>query len=112
MPSIAGWADTPTITIWGRHILGQVQRAQGHLDAAAMACRQALETTAPRGRPPLPAAGPAYVGLAEVAYQRNELDAALRHVTDGIALCRQLAYTPPLAAVVGPSGRAKARCRT
>ena len=98
VPSIAGWADTPTITIWGRHILGQVQRAQGHLDAAAMACRQALETTAPRGRPPLPAAGPAYVGLAEVAYQRNELDAALRHVTDGIALCRQLAYTPPLAA--------------
>ena len=35
--------------------------------------------------------------LAEVAYQRNELDAALRHVTVGIALCRQLAYTPPLA---------------
>ena len=98
VPSIAGWADTPTITIWGRHILGQVQRAQGHLDAAALACRQALETTAPRGRPPLPAAGPAYVGLAEVAYQRNELEAALRHVTDGIALCRQLAYTPPLAA--------------
>ena len=33
-----------------------------------------------------------------MAYERNELDAALRHVTDGIALCRQLAYTPPLAA--------------
>ena len=33
-----------------------------------------------------------------MAYQRNELDAALRHVTEGIALCRQLAYTPPLAA--------------
>ena len=98
VPSIAGWAHTPTITIWGRHLLGQVQRAQGHLDAAALACRLALETTAPPGRPPLPAAGPAYVGLAEVAYQRNELDAALRHVTDGIALCRQLAYTPPLAA--------------
>ena len=98
VPSIAGWAHTPTITIWGRHILGQVQRAQGHLDAAALACQLALETTAPPGRPPLPAAGPAYVGLAEVAYQRNELDAALRHVTGGIALCRQLAYTPPLAA--------------
>ena len=98
VPSIAGWAHTPTITIWGRHILGQVQRAQGHLDAEALACRLALETTAPPGLPPLPAAGPAYVGLAEVAYQRNELDAALRHVTDGIALCRQLAYTPPLAA--------------
>jgi LuxR family maltose regulon positive regulatory protein len=46
---------------------------------------------------PPPAAGPAYVGLGEVAYQRNELDTALRHVTEGIALCRQFVYTPPLA---------------
>ena len=37
------------------------------------------------------------VGLGEVAYQRNELDTALRHVTEGIALCRQFAYTQPLA---------------
>ena len=43
-------------------------------------------------------AGAAHVGLAEVAYQRNELDTALRHATEGIRLCRQLAYTPPLAA--------------
>ena len=98
VPSIAGWADRPTITVWGRHILGQVQRAQGRLDAAARACRQALERTAPPGRPLLPAAGPAYVGLGEVAYQRNELDVALQYLTEGIALCRQLAYTPPLAA--------------
>ena len=55
--------------------------------------------TSPRRRAcsPLPAAGPAHVGLAEVAYERNELDAALRHVTEGIALCRQFVYTPPLA---------------
>ena len=33
-----------------------------------------------------------------IAYQRDELDTALRHVTEGIALCRQFAYTPPLAA--------------
>jgi LuxR family maltose regulon positive regulatory protein len=37
------------------------------------------------------------VGLAEVAYQQGELEAALRHVTEGIAGCRQLAYTQPLA---------------
>ncbi len=98
VPSIAGWADRPTITVWGRHILGQVQRARGRLDTATLACRQALERTALPGRPTLPAAGPAYVGLAEVAYQRSELDDALRYVTEGIALCRQLAYTPPLAA--------------
>ena len=63
-----------------------------------LTCEQALETTAGPGRPPLPAAGPGYVGLAEVAYQRNELDAALRHVTEGIALCRSFVYTLPLAA--------------
>ena len=49
------------------------------------------------------------MGLAEVAYQRNELDTALRHVTEGIALCRQFVYTPPLAtglvdAGVDPAG--------
>ena len=38
------------------------------------------------------------MGLGEVAYQRNELDTALRHVSEGIALCRQFVYTPPLAA--------------
>ena len=49
-------------------------------------------------RPPPPTAGPAYVGLGEVAYQRNEMELALQHVTKGIALCRQFVYTPPLAA--------------
>ena len=39
----------------------------------------------------------AYVGLAEVAYQQNELDAALRHVSEGIALCRRFVYTAALA---------------
>ena len=35
--------------------------------------------------------------MAEVAYQREQLDTALAHVTEGIALCRRLAYTQPLA---------------
>jgi LuxR family transcriptional regulator, maltose regulon positive regulatory protein len=37
------------------------------------------------------------VGLGEVAYQRNELDTALQHVTEGIALCRRFVYTASLA---------------
>ena len=85
------------IAAWAYHDLGQVQRAQGRLDAAAGTYQQALEVTAPPGRPALPAAGIAYVGLAEVAYQRNELDTALRHLTEGLALCRQLNFTQPLA---------------
>ena len=96
---IGGWqaAGQPTVTAWGGYQLGQVQRAQGRLDAAVGTYWQALEATVPSGRPPLPAAGPAYVGLGEVAYQRNELDRALELVTEGIALCRRFAYTPPLA---------------
>ena len=98
--SIAGFlaAGQHIESAWSGYSLVQIQRAQGRLDAAACTCRQMLEITVGAGRPPLPAAGPGYVGLAEMAYQRNELDTALRHVTEGIILCRQLAYTPPLAA--------------
>jgi LuxR family maltose regulon positive regulatory protein len=35
--------------------------------------------------------------LAEVLYERNDLASALDHATQGVALCRQLAFTPPLA---------------
>ena len=35
--------------------------------------------------------------MAEVAYQRNELEAALRQISEGIERCRQLTYTQPLA---------------
>ena len=33
-----------------------------------------------------------------MAYQRDELDLALQHVTEGIALCLRFVYTPPLSA--------------
>src|SRR6266700_867475 len=80
-----------------RDHLGQVQRAQGRLDAAHGTYREALASTAPPGGPAMPGAGAAHVGLAEVAYERNELDTALRHIAQGIPLCRQFVYTPPLA---------------
>lgn len=79
-------------------LLGHVQRARGRLDAAVETYREGLEIAAVTGRPPLPAAGIAHVGAAEVAYQRGELDAALGHATEGVALCRQLTYPRPLAA--------------
>ena len=62
------------------------------------AYQRVLEITAPPGRAAMPAAGIGYVGLAEIAYQRNELDDAHRLVTQGIPLCRQLNWTQPLAA--------------
>ena len=89
-------AGLPTWRAWASYELGRVQQAQGRLDAVARTCEEALEAAG--GRAPLPAAGPAHVGLAEVAYQRSDLDGALRHVSEGIALCRSFVYTVPLAA--------------
>src|SRR5215471_14549525 len=76
--------------------LGRVQRAQGRLGAALRTYEQGLEIASKAGRAP-PAAGIAHVGLAEVLYERGELAAARDHVTEGITLCRQLAYAAPLA---------------
>jgi len=76
--------------------LSQVQRAQGNLDAALATSRQVLEA-AGEGRSQPPYLGLAHVGLAEVLYERDELTAALDHATRGVTLCRQLAFTPPLA---------------
>jgi ATP/maltotriose-dependent transcriptional regulator MalT len=97
---IAGWhaADLLAVAASGGYELGQVQRARGRLDAAVQTCQQALEIAAVPGRPPPPTAGPAYVGLGELAYERNEMKVALQHVTEGIALCQQWVYTTPLAA--------------
>ena len=79
------------------HDLGQVQRAQGNLDAALATYRQTLDIAGQVSSQP-PHLGMAHVGLAEVLYERDELAAALDHATRGVTLCRQLAFTPPLAA--------------
>jgi LuxR family maltose regulon positive regulatory protein len=75
--------------------LGEVQRAHGNLDAALATFRQALEGTGQGSQPPL--TGPAHVGLAQVLYERNDLTSALDHATQGVTLCRELAFTPALA---------------
>ena len=89
------------MTGWHRYQLAQVQRALGRLDMAIQTYEEALRATAVPGRPPVPTVGLVYVGLAEVTYQRNELDSALRYVTEGIALERQfLGGTSPTAGLV------------
>jgi LuxR family maltose regulon positive regulatory protein len=75
--------------------LGQVQRAQGNLDAALATYRRALEAVGESSQTAY--AGMAHLGLAQVLYERDELAAALDHAGRGVTLCRQLAYTPPLA---------------
>ena len=96
--SVTEWCETGELTLiaWGWYELVLIQLAQGRLDAAALTCEQALGSLVTSGRPP-PAAGPSYAVLADIAYQRDELDSALRYATEGIALCRQFVYTLPLA---------------
>ncbi len=91
-------AGPSTLTAWVDYSLARIQCAQGRLDTAIQTCKQALEFAATPGQPASPAAGPALVALAEVAYQRNDLDAALDYATDGVGLCRQFVYTLTLAA--------------
>jgi LuxR family maltose regulon positive regulatory protein len=75
--------------------LGEVQRAQGNLDAALATYREALEEAGESSQTAI--TGPAHVGLAQVLYERDDLTAALDHATRGITLCQRLTFTQSLA---------------
>jgi LuxR family transcriptional regulator, maltose regulon positive regulatory protein len=97
--SIAGlWAAGETgLAAAVCNLLGHLQLGQGRLDAVFATYQMVLEITARPGQPTLPAAGIAFAGMPEVEYQRGALDAAARHVIEGITLLRQVNYTQPLA---------------
>ena len=88
------WASgrNPYVAVRTYFALGQVQFTQGRLSAALQTFRQGLELATEVSRPALPSAGVAHVGVAEVLYERNELDAALDHAMRAVALCRQIGY--------------------
>jgi LuxR family transcriptional regulator, maltose regulon positive regulatory protein len=88
------WASgqNPYVAVRTYYALGQVQLTQGRLSAALQTFRQGLELATEAGRPALPAAGVAHVGVAEVLYERNELDAALGQAMRSVELCRQIGY--------------------
>ena len=87
-----------TGTAWGYYCLARVHRGRGRLNDVVRTCERVLAAIAEPGQRLPPAAGPALVGLAEVAYERDDLDRAAEHVSQGITLCRQFVHTPPLAA--------------
>lgn len=87
----------PDYAVLWSYILGQIQSAQGRLGAAAETYRRALEVELPATRSQRPAAGAVLVGLAEVAYQRDERDTAQHHLEVAFPLCRSLGYRQPLA---------------
>jgi LuxR family maltose regulon positive regulatory protein len=98
--SVARWQAAEAhdqVELWSQY-LGPIQRAQGRLDLSVETYQQMLDVTAMPDRPVGPAASTAHVGLGIVAYQRNELDAALHHLTEGLRLCRQFGNPDSLAA--------------
>ncbi len=97
--SLAGWraAGERGSAVSTCELLGRVHLARGRLDAALGTFQLALEIATEPGQLALPVAGIAYAGMAEVEYQRDELDAALSHVTEGIARLRAVNHTAPMA---------------
>jgi LuxR family maltose regulon positive regulatory protein len=86
-------ADAPHLALSAGSLLGQVQRAQGRLGAALETYRAGLEFADEADHPVVLSRAFAHVGIAQVHYERDELEAALEHATEGIALARQLTST-------------------
>ena len=68
--------------------LGQVQTGLGKLSAALRTNRESLRLATEGGRISAFHAAEAHIGIAQVLYQRDELDEALRHARAGVDLCR------------------------
>jgi LuxR family transcriptional regulator, maltose regulon positive regulatory protein len=75
------------VTIAATTCLGQVQEADNQLYLAAESYRRVLQLA---GDPPQPGACEAYLGLARITYQWNDLDTALQHGQQSLQLARQM----------------------
>jgi LuxR family maltose regulon positive regulatory protein len=67
--------------------LGNIQESENQLYLAAQTYRRVLQLT---GDPPQPAACEAYLGLARIFYEWNDLEAAQRHGQQSLQLARQI----------------------
>ena len=70
--------------------LGAVQRARGELGAALRTFREGLRFATERGRFSPSLECEPHIGIAQVLYARDELDAALAHATEAVTLGRQV----------------------
>ena len=78
------------IAMMSRLGLGRIQESENQLHLAAETYRQALQSA---GDTPPPPICDAYLGLARICYQWNDLDAAERHVQQSLPLARQIENT-------------------
>jgi LuxR family maltose regulon positive regulatory protein len=103
-------AGVPHLALTAGASLARVQRAGGRLSAALRTYREGLELGAAASGATVPTTGESHVGLAEVLYERDQLDDALHHAAEGVRLCRQLLSTRPLG--VGLAALARIRQAT
>jgi len=82
---------------WTAQYVIDIQRARGDLDAAEQTCRALLDRETTYERPDDLAIAVAHIGLAQVAYERNDIDDARTLVETGIARCRPFIYSQSLA---------------
>lgn len=85
---------------WMSYYLGRVYYARGELDRAFATHEESMRLDGGDERSPetaRPALSMAHVGLAEVAYQWNELELALSHAEQGVRLARRFIASQPLA---------------
>jgi len=73
--------------------LAELQMAGGQLHLAAETYQRAQRLAVGREGQPLPIGAMAYTGMGELLRQRNDLEAAARHLTQGIELGRQWSET-------------------
>jgi ATP/maltotriose-dependent transcriptional regulator MalT len=85
-------AADPYPLITSCYPLAAVQQAQGKLDAALQTYREGLRLATRGGRVSPFHAAEAHLGIAQVLYERNQLDDALQHVTESIERGRQLIW--------------------
>ncbi|MFN2156303.1 MAG: LuxR C-terminal-related transcriptional regulator [Anaerolineae bacterium] len=77
------------LTVTATTMLGEALEVQGSLGRAIQTHRNALQLALERSVEPVPVAGMAYVGLAGLLYERNDLDGARRCAEEGLELSRQ-----------------------
>jgi LuxR family maltose regulon positive regulatory protein len=75
------------VTIAAATCLGQVQETENKLHLAAESYERVLQLA---GDPPLPAACEAFIGLARIWYEWNDLEAAGRHAQKSVRLAQQM----------------------
>jgi LuxR family maltose regulon positive regulatory protein len=90
-------AGTPHLMLTAGSVLGRIQRARGRLGSALRTYQEGLEIAAQSSPSVVLSTAVAHVGIAEVFYERNQLEQALRHANEGISLGRQLTSTQSLA---------------